>query len=176
MKNITKILIYTIVTALILLNVSCSKSFQPYMIGYWALDSISYKGIDYMDSMTIKQMEISDNNEVMFPINSQYRLDDPVSFNSGWGKYYVVSEKEQNKITFETNYFELNGEHQLEIRNDTLRHYMLMIIKSKDLYIRAIRLNFTYDSPSGLKIVEDFEKWPKKGEYHFVPLTDTVLR
>lgn len=146
------------------------------MIGFWALDSISYKGNNYIDSMAIRQLDIQDDNEIMFPINSQYRLDDPVSFHSGWGKYYTVSETDNFKVIFKTSYFEFNGEHQLEIRNDTLRHYMLMIIQSKDLYIRAIRLNFTYDSPSGLKIVEDFEKWPKKGEYHFVPLPDSVLR
>ena len=164
------------ILALIMMNVACSKNIKSYMIGYWALDSISYKGINYMDSMAIKQIHISDNFEIIFPINSQYRLDDSASFTSGWGKYYTVSEKDNFKVIFKTCYFEFNGEHQLEIRNDTLRHYMLMIIKSKSLFIRAVRLNFTYDSPSGLKIVEDFEKWPKKGEYQFVPLPDSVLR
>lgn len=170
-----KVQIYTILLTLMLFNVSCAKNIKSYMIGEWAVDSISYSGINYIDSMTIRQIDVSDNIEIMFPISTKFHP--KIDFiNSGWGKYYIVSEKEHDDIILETNFYELNGEHRLEIRNDTLRHYMLMIIKGNNLFIRAIRLNFTYDSPSGLKIVEDFEKWPKKGEYQFVPLPDSVLR
>ena len=167
--------IYTILLTLVLFSVSCSKINQSYMIGFWAVDSISYRGKNYIDSMLFKQLDIANDRDLLVPLSTVY-IPNYDESKLEYSHYYIITNEEHPMVLFETEYKELNGKHQLEFRNDTLRHYFLMIIKSKDLYIRAIRLNFTYDSPSGLKIVEDFEKWPKKGEYQFVPLPDSVLR
>lgn len=170
-----KILIYTFLTITALLNISCTKDYSTYLIGEWAIDSISYKGNSYMDSLLLKYFIVNrGESKIFFPFKPSTSRN--IGYHDEDGTYSTFQSDSKSFIQFESKVPEIRGQHRYELRNDTLRHYMLMIIKSKDLYIRAIRYNFTYDSPSGLQIVEKFEKWPKKGEYHFVPLPDSVLR
>ena len=171
----TKTFYILIILSVLVILTSCNKDYSTYLIGEWAIDSISYRGNSYMDSLNIRFISFEQGtSKVFFPFKSSKTR--RIKSDNGFTSYFTYQDHSNTYIGFDNNVPELAYPNLLEFRNDTLRHCMLLIIKNKELYIRAIRYNFIYDSPSGFKIVDKFEKWPKKGEYQFVPLPDSVLR
>lgn len=157
MRLNTKIIIGLI---LFIFTVSCKKNVSSsYIIGQWIIDSISYKDKNYIDSISLREFIFMQNNELICP--SQINVAE-IDFEKFRNQFYFlnVNETGENLIEFKCYTPILNGFHSYELRNDTLRHYLLLIIKSKDLYIRSARNFFYYNSIIGLNIVKQFKPWP----------------
>lgn len=170
-KTISIIVFFTICLSIS----SCNKDHSSYIIGEWSIEAIRYDNINYIDSLLLRYFVVNQgDSKIFFPFKPSSSRN--IDYYDEDGTYSTFISNSKSFIIFNSKVPEIRGQHNYEFRNDTLRRCLLMIIQSKYLYIRAIRLNFTYDSPSGLKIVDKFEKWPKNGEYEFVPLPDSVLR
>ncbi len=121
--------------------VSCDKNKNIYLLeGDWLIENYYFKNVNYNDSLMLHLIIIDDKNKsISFPYTYTSKFIETL------GKS-VYSEDGDNKfITISNCIPEINGTHLIDFKNDTLNKHLVLIIRSKNVYIVAIKNRFGYE-------------------------------
>ena len=116
---------------------SCQEKIDDYLIlRSWIISEMTYKGNDLKPYLTMNSLNFKKDNKCVIPIYD----DGGVVYKSHKKAKWLITA--DNKLKIESVKEYLNGEFEICFGKDQMIKSVYIIIKSKDLYLKAYRGNF----------------------------------